>query len=203
MAIRDRAELERRMEGAKNAPLLTSATVARGAANLPLVDGASRYWQFAGPNDAETSALCRYLLGKVFDRTNPDDWRWLPPVHINCRHHAAPVEAPDGRATFQGEEMLRREIKRAGADPEKVLREGHFVFQPGKYVDLKFPARPSGRDFIVRRRKDPVSGTLQTVLEWVRREGLVPDLTPEEAARQQSLLERALRAGVIVEEAGS
>lgn len=196
MAIRDRAELERRMEGAKNAPLLTSASVARGAANLPRE---GRYWQFAGPNDANTSALCRYLLGKVFDRDNPDDRRWLPPIHINCRHFAAPVEAPDGRPAFQGEEMLRREIKRAGADPEKVLREGHFVFQPEKFIDLKFPARPEGRDFIVRRRKDPVSGTMQTEIEWARANGLAPDLTPEEEARQKTRLERALEAGAILE----
>ena len=196
----DRAELERRIARAKNAPLLTSATVARSAANLPLEDGENRYWQFAGPNDADTSALCRWLLGKVFDRTNPDDQRWLPPVHINCRHHAAPVEAPDGRPVFQGEEVLRREIKRAGADPEKVLKEGHFVFQPGKYVELKFPARPEGRDFIVRRRKNPQTGTLETILDWVRREGIAPDLTPEEKARQKSLLERALEAGARLRE---
>ncbi|NUQ00207.1 MAG: hypothetical protein HUU35_10170 [Armatimonadetes bacterium] len=49
-----------------------------------------------------------------------------------------------------------------------VEEHGHFVTNPDKYTPLKVPARPDGRDFTVRRKKDPVTGVVRTEIEWTR-----------------------------------
>lgn len=81
MAV-DLAELERAMVGAKNQPLLTSATAARSVAVREQVR-TDRWWRYSGPLDERNAPICRFLHGKIFDRETPEGRRWLPPVHIN------------------------------------------------------------------------------------------------------------------------
>lgn len=126
--------------------------------------------EFVGPNDTRTCPLCRALLGSRFKVGSAEYYRYMPPVHINCRHVLTYYESGASGATVE----FRR-------PPEELVRKhGHFVSQPAKYQAVRVPATPTGRDVILRRVKDADSGEIVTRLDWLK----MPDQPVTQAARE-------------------
>lgn len=129
---------------------------------------------FEGPVDECTCPLCRWLVGSRFKVGSDEYYRYMPPIHCNCRHlyiyfHK---DAPGARVEFN-------------RPPEELVRKhGHFVSQPTKYEPLRVPASPTGRDFIVRRVKDADTGEIVTRLHWLKQ----PD-EPVTAAAREALVQ--------------
>lgn len=163
MAITSEAELQAALAGMINTPLLVGTSVAtaisQASASLD-----RRYWRYVGPRDEGMRPICRHLWHQVFDRENSDHQKWLPPVGINCRHWRGAVEGEPGE--LFSEDRLRETIASGGEEVAKVMKGAHFVTDPTKYAELKVPATPSGRSFIYRRIKDPLTGEWQSVLEF-------------------------------------
>jgi len=102
-------------------------------------------------------------------------------VH-NCRHVYVYYAADEPQA---------QEVGEFEPPPEEIVdRHGHFVSKPQKYRDLRVPATPEGRDFIVRRVKDPRTGEIVTRIDFLK----MPETLPTAEARQTlvSLLDRAV-----------
>jgi hypothetical protein len=97
--------------------------------------------------DAHVCDLCRHVHGMILRKDTKEYARWQFPSHLNCRRILVDIHRDevdnDGRPTAPN-----------FAEPpaELVARHGHFVNDPKKYEALRVPARPTGRDFIVRRR---------------------------------------------------
>jgi len=138
--------------------------------------------EFWGPDDEKTCPLCRMLLGARFRVGSNEYHKFMPPVHINCRHVYVYYAADEPQA---------QEVGEFEPPPEEIVdRHGHFVSKPQKYRDLRVPATPEGRDFIVRRVKDPRSGQIVTRIDFVK----MPETLPTAEARRTlvSLLDRAV-----------
>lgn len=142
--------------------------------------------EFVGPIDARTCPLCRFLVGSRFKVGSDEFVRYQPPLHINCRHFYVYLE----RGAPGAEPDFRRPPE------ELVSRHGHFISQPAKYEAVRVPASPTGRDFILRRVKDPETGQIVTRLDWLK----APDEPVTQAARET--LVRALSSPIETTAAG-
>ncbi len=126
--------------------------------------------EFFGPDDERTCELCRALLGQRFAVGSAEYYSYMPPVHVNCRHKYIYYRKGEAGA----------EVDFTPPPPELVAKHGHFISQPHKYEALRVPAGPTGRDFIVRRVKDPDTGEIVTRLDWLKQ----PPVPPSPAARE-------------------
>ncbi|MGE4406399.1 hypothetical protein [Pseudomonas sp.] len=118
--------------------------LAQEASNALLEPSQPMIAVFSGPVDSRTCPLCAALVGQRVRTDSPEYRTYSPPLHINCRHYWLYMhpDTPGAREDF------------TPPDPELVDRFGHFVRRPLEYLELKVPARPTGRDFIVRRYAD-------------------------------------------------
>ncbi|GEN71588.1 phage portal protein family protein [Chryseobacterium lathyri] len=58
------------------------------------------YWRLNAIIDDGTTVICRGLDGKVFDKKDPDSWKFLPPLHWKCRTDAEDIfDDYDGEIT--------------------------------------------------------------------------------------------------------
>ncbi|MDN4015228.1 phage minor head protein, partial [Chryseobacterium gambrini] len=64
-----------------------SATSNMAARYLEMMDDVeiAPYWRLNAIIDDGTTVICRSLDGKVFDKRDPDSWKFLPPLHWKCR----------------------------------------------------------------------------------------------------------------------
>ncbi|SIT28797.1 phage minor head protein, partial [Chryseobacterium gambrini] len=83
-----------------------NATSNMAARYLEMVDDVeiAPYWRLNAIIDDGTTVICRSLDGKVFDKRDPDSWKFLPPLHWKCRTDAEDVfDDYDGEITsFDG-----------------------------------------------------------------------------------------------------
>lgn len=90
--------------------------------------------------------LCKHLHGMIVRKGTPEYARWRLPSHIHCRRIMVDIHRDEvdneGRPT---------EANFVEPPADLVRRHGHFVNEPKRYEALRVPARPTGRDFIVRR----------------------------------------------------
>jgi hypothetical protein len=96
--------------------------------------------------DGKICPLCRSVHGKIVAKGTPEWVRWRLPSHINCRRITVDIHKDE--VDNEGN-PTRPDFVEPEAD--LVKRHGHFVNDPKKYEALRVPARPTGRDFIVRR----------------------------------------------------
>ncbi|MDN4028656.1 phage portal protein family protein [Chryseobacterium gambrini] len=79
-----------------------SATSNMAARYLEMMDDVeiAPYWRLNAIIDDGTTVICRSLDGKVFDKRDPDSWKFLPPLHWKCRTDAEDVfDDYDGEIT--------------------------------------------------------------------------------------------------------
>lgn len=83
-----------------------NATSNMAARYLEMMDDVeiAPYWRLNAIIDDGTTVICRSLDGKVFDKRDPDSWKFLPPLHWKCRTDAEDVfDDYDGEITnFDG-----------------------------------------------------------------------------------------------------
>ncbi len=116
----------------------------------------------------DTCPLCLALDGKVMRANSAEAKRFTPPLHINCDCILTEVGDDEVGAV----DWLTPPDQDGLAD--LVEQHGHFVSNPDKYVALKIPAGPTGRDFTLRRTKDGEPN----ILEWHRPRYPLPGLDP-------------------------
>jgi len=69
---------------------------------------------------------------------------YSPPLHNHCRHYWNYMEptAKGANVTF------------VRPDPELVKRHGHLISKPNPNAELRIPATPSNRDFVIETGRD-------------------------------------------------
>ncbi|BCW95084.1 MAG: hypothetical protein KatS3mg018_0566 [Fimbriimonadales bacterium] len=151
-------DLEQALRGAAS---VAYTEVSNLAEDLSLPEDEYPLAQIVEVLDDELCDLCAWLNGRIIRRGTPEWERYRLPSHINCRRAFAYVPADsDEEPDF--------------AEPPQSLidKHGHFLRDPERYEELRAPAFADRRQFIYRRIKDPVTGLLRSVLEWlVGREG--------------------------------
>ena len=79
-----------------------NATSNMAARYLEMMDDVeiAPYWRLNAIIDDGTTVICRSLDGKVFDKTDQNSWKFLPPLHWKCRTDAEDVfDDYDGEIT--------------------------------------------------------------------------------------------------------
>lgn len=101
---------------------------------------------FSGPQDSRTCGLCASLVGMKCRVDSEEYAMYSPPLHHRCRHYWNYM-----RATMRG-----AKVNFVRPDPVLVRRHGHLIGKPNPDVQLRVPATPSDRDFIVKTDADGV-----------------------------------------------
>jgi hypothetical protein len=106
--------------------------------------------------DSHICPLCAHLHGKIIKRNTPEWEQYKLPSHINCRRTFAYIPADqDEQPDFT-------------PPPQDLLNKyGHFHTDPQRYEPLRVPAFADRRQFIVKRTKHPITGIIQTILQWL------------------------------------
>ena len=105
--------------------------------------------------DSRICPLCASINGMVVAVDSPEYAEWRQPSHIGCRRRWAQIHRDEhAEVTFQRPSQ------------ELIEKHGHYHIRPRKYAELRMPAEPAGRHFIVRRTRHPETGELRTVLDW-------------------------------------
>lgn len=148
--------------------------------------GATRV-QWSALLEGGTCPLCAALDGKVFE---VGETLFDPPAHINCRclwierdaDEAGPVDWFDPGAPGSADEDRWTGL---------IGKHGHFLHDEATYSPLRIPSAPDGNDFVFRRRRNPETGELESVLEWARPRYELPGL--DEATQQTGVKETGRR----------
>lgn len=106
--------------------------------------------------DGRQCALCGRVHGMILKVGTKEYAEWRQPSHIGCRRVLSYIskDVQGTEATFER------------PDAELIRKHGHYHVDPGKHAEYRVPAEPAGRNFIVRRVKDPTTGEVKTVLDW-------------------------------------
>jgi SPP1 gp7 family putative phage head morphogenesis protein len=110
--------------------------------------------------DDATCDLCEELDGQIIGVDHPDFEELQDPSHINCRRIIVAIGAdevaPDG-------DPIEPNYERPSSD--LIQEYGHFMVDREKYAELRIPAQPEGRDFIVTPYVDD-QGLRHARLNW-------------------------------------
>lgn len=105
--------------------------------------------------DSRICPLCAQVNGMVVAVDSPEYAEWRQPSHINCRRRWGFIAAEEhAKVTFQRPSQ------------ELIDQHGHYQIRPRRYAELRVPAEPAGRHFILRRVKSLSTGQVKTVLDW-------------------------------------
>lgn len=106
--------------------------------------------------DDRICPLCAAVNGKVLPADSDLAKKWRQPSHIGCRRIMSYISA----------DATETEVTFREPSEELIRRHGHYHLQPEKYVELKVPSEPGGRQFVARRVKSLETGETKTVLDW-------------------------------------
>jgi hypothetical protein len=126
-----------------------------GRASAASDRGAYPLAQISERMDERTCPLCQAVDGLILRTDSPEYAEWRQPSHINCRRIMEYI----GR-----DEPAAPDFQRP--DQELIRKHGHYHLDPDKHAELRIPAEPSGRHFVLRWLRREGTGEAARALDW-------------------------------------
>lgn len=117
-------------------------------------------WEIMEEIDDASCDLCIEMDGMIIDRDHPDFDDIQNPAHINCRRIMVGIGKDE---VGPDDEPVEPTYERPS--DELVQKHGHFMVDRERYVALRVPSQPEGRDFIAQPFVDP-DGNRHVRLLW-------------------------------------